>query len=153
MKMTQSLITMIGCTIKQFNQILEEMPSPREIKLATDPKLAYGYAMATHRRFPAGEKAIATSAKYSWYYALNIIKGPFPAGEKVIATSAMFAYNYAAKVIKGRFSTGEDIIATNFWYAILYASDVIKGRWPKGEKTIVTEPYYWELYKRKLSIK
>ena len=48
------------------------------------------------------EGAIAKSAKYSYYYALNVLKTRFEAGEKAIATDVYYSYYYALKILKGK---------------------------------------------------
>ena len=53
------------------------------------------------------EGAISMSAKYSYYYALDVLKTRFEAGEKVIATNTWFSYGYDFYVLKARFEAGE----------------------------------------------
>ena len=113
--------------MKSLNLLLEELPSPREAKLANDPELAYKYTMAIGQRFPAGEKAIATDSMYAYLYAFSIIHGRWPEGEKVIASDPEYAY--------------------------LYARNIIKSRFPAGEKSIATDLWYWRAYKQKFNIK
>ena len=72
------------------------------------------------------EKYIAKSAKYAYYYALDVLKGPFPTGEEAIAKNAGYAYDYAADVLKGPFPAGEAAIAKDHYYAIDYAKNVLK---------------------------
>ena len=71
------------------------------------------YIPANHLRFPEGEPAIATSAEYSYLYAINLLQDRFPAGEAAIATDAECASRYAEHVIKGRFLEAEPAIATS----------------------------------------
>lgn len=83
----------------------------KKVAIANIPKLAYQYAMKIGKRFPEGEKAIATDHMLSYYYARDIIKGPFPEGETAIANHAAYAYLYANHVLKDRFPEGEKTIA------------------------------------------
>ena len=118
--------------MKKLGLLLEELPSEREAKIASNPELAYKYAMAIKGRFPAGEKAIATSAVYSYVYAKNVIKGRWPEGEKAIATSSYYSQGYAA-MIKKRFKLGEPaILASSDTSINAYWHNYVKGFWPEG---------------------
>lgn len=95
------------------------------------------------------ERAIATSAEYSYMYAADVLNGRFPPGEPVIATSARYSYWYATDVINDRFPLGEPAIATNAVYSYQYVRDVIKHRWPPGEPAIAKSAIYTQLYNNK----
>ena len=128
---------------------------PQEVidYIATDPESARDYAKSIqmgpwgHKaakdiiryRFPEGEKAIATSAEYSYDYAA-VIEERFPEGEKAIATEAKWSARYAQYVIEERFPEGEKAIATSAEYSYEYAAYVIQGRFPEGEAAIATDP-------------
>ena len=58
--------------------------------------------------------------KYSYWYAVNVIKGRFPEGEAAIATRAIWSYHYAKYVLKGRFLEGEKSIQMNIIYLFDY---------------------------------
>jgi hypothetical protein len=58
-------------------------------------------------------------------------------GETIIATTPKYAYLYARNVIEGRWVEGEPIIAAEPEYAYMYARDIINGRWLEGELTIM----------------
>ena len=45
-------------------------------------------------------KVISKNAKYSYLYALDILKGRFELGEKVISKDAHYSYYYARNVLK-----------------------------------------------------
>jgi hypothetical protein len=112
-----------------------------EAAIATDPEIAYRYALYVIKgRFPEGEAAIAKASSWATHYAKDVIKGRWPEGEAAIAKDPFFAYKYAKDVIKGRFPEGEAAIATDPGYAYYYAKEVIKGRWPEGEAAITTDP-------------
>ena len=99
------------------------------------------YIPANHLRFPEGEPAIATSAVYSYRYALKVLRGSrFPEGEPAIATSAEYSYYYAKYIIGGgrRFPEGEPAILTNPSYTLLYVKDIMEERFPEGEPIIAT---------------
>ena len=72
------------------------------------------------------EKYIAKSTQYSYYYALDVLKGPFPTGEEAIAKNAGYAYDYAKDALKGPFPAGEAAIAKDEYFASLYAKNVLK---------------------------
>ena len=46
----------------------------------------------------------------SYVYAKDILKGPFKLGEKAIATSADWSFEYSRHVLKKRFKLGESKI-------------------------------------------
>ena len=87
------------------------------------------------------ERAISMSAKYSYFYALNVLKTRFEAGEKSIATDAWCSYRYASDVLNGRFEAGEETIATDAWSSYFYARYLLKGRFEAGEKAILNSEY------------
>ena len=60
--------------------------------------------------WPEAESIILTSAKYSYWYALNVIHNRWPEAEPVIVTDAEYSYYYAFNLIKGRWSEAEPII-------------------------------------------
>ena len=83
---------------------------------------------------------------WSYYYALDVIKGRWEEAETIIAQNAYYAYCYARNVIKGRWEEAESAIATNADYAYLYAKYVVKGKWEEGETVIATQNYYLRCY-------
>ena len=99
------------------------------------PEIAY----IRLEHFPDDERAIdciAKDAKWSYWYAKDILHGRFPAGEPEIAKNAGMSYNYALDVIKGRFPAGEPELAKNIYLAGRYAVDVINGRFRAAEPNI-----------------
>lgn len=88
------------------------------------------------------ERAIATSAYYSYEYATEILKCPFPLGEASIATSGELSYYYAKFILKGPFPMGENAIATDSYYAFTYAQTILKGPFPLGELIIMASGEY-----------
>jgi len=73
---------------------------------------------------------INEDAKYSYYYARDIIKGRWEKGELDISKDAYYSYCYAIEVIKGRWELGEAAISKDARYSSHYAKHVIKGRLP-----------------------
>ena len=61
------------------------------------------------------EGAIAKSAKYSYLYALYVLRNRFEAGEKAITTDAWYSYKYALYVLRNRFEAGEEKILNSIW--------------------------------------
>lgn len=96
----------------------------------------YEYAAQTERRFPRGEHMIATDARISVEYALDILDGPFKLGEPKIATSALASYEYASNVLGGPFKLGEPKIATSADESLAYAVDILGGPFKLGEPAI-----------------
>lgn len=82
----------------------------------------------------------------AYRYARDVLNGRFPAGEKAIATSSKHACDYAIDVLKGRFPAGEKIISDYEQDSWLYAKYVIKGRWPPGEEAIMGGPEFYGPY-------
>jgi len=82
------LVIVLHPEIKQAQEFIDVV--------ATDPKFAVQYAshVLDYSRFPEGEKTIATSAKDSYMYALNIIEGRWKMGEKVIASNPEYKQKY-----------------------------------------------------------
>jgi hypothetical protein len=70
-----------------------------EPAIATSAKYSYNYAMYTNAAFPAGENAMATSSKYAFLYANNVTLKPFPEAEKVIFTDRRYKRNYMLWVL------------------------------------------------------
>jgi hypothetical protein len=110
-----------------------------------NPEKAYLYAIVVLKPlgiigFPRGEDAIATSAKYSYKYAFDVLKNRFPKGEDAIATDAEYSYDYARRVLKPLgikgFPKGEGAIATDAGHSYWYAEFVLEDRFPKGEDAI-----------------
>lgn len=92
-------------------------PTDKEL---TDPYQAYWYAIRVlDGPFPEGEAAIATDARYSYYYAMHI-NGPFPEGEAAIATDPQWASLYARWVLNRRFPEGEPAIVKDPDYSTMY---------------------------------
>ena len=95
-------------------------------------------------KFPVGspeETTIATSSKYSYLYALDVLENRFELGEPAIATESYHSYAYATEITKCRFELGEAAIATNAYHSYLYAKYVIKGRFLIGERAIIQSEF------------
>ena len=81
----------------------------RRDAIMTDPIYIVLYANVLHERIPEGESLIATSAKESYNYAIEVIKGRFPEGEKIILTDPLITYSYVRNIIKDRWLEAEKI--------------------------------------------
>ena len=69
-------------------RILGGAMTPYQKRIYKDPKKAVGWAITYGQRFPEAEPAIATSPKWAYNYAKDVIKhGRWPEGEPAIATS------------------------------------------------------------------
>src|SRR6266851_3388301 len=134
---------------EKYGRNIEELRK-REYLWKHSAKCAFAYACnVIKRRFPEGEAVIATSAAYSYNYAMLVIKGQWlEEGEAAIATSAWDASSYACYIIKGRFPKGEVSITTSAQWSYYYVQDIIKGRFPEGEDIITKDPIYLNLYNK-----
>ena len=75
----------------------------REIEIAkATPKWAYDYVERNGKNKDL-EPIIAKDAKYSYWYAKFVLKGPFPLGEPAIATDEYYSEQYTNKVLKKDF--------------------------------------------------
>jgi hypothetical protein len=81
------------------------------------PEEAYYYARKLKRRYPAGEHIIASNSWASYFYALDIIKGPWKMGEHTISQDPEYATYYATDILKKPFPEGEPAIAMSAGYA------------------------------------
>ena len=82
------------------------------------------------------EKLWARNPKTACLYSCWIIKKPFPLGESAIAKEARYSYWYARDVLGAAFKLGEPAIATDDCYSHWYARDVLKKRFKLGEPAI-----------------
>ena len=86
------------------------------------------------------EHVIATSSKFSFKYASEVLKGPFKLGEPAIAKiakNAKHAYYYSIFILNGPFKLGEPAIATSSAESYFYATQVLKHRFELGEPAIL----------------
>ena len=95
------------------------------------PERAYNHCLENGRNSEL-EKIILTNALYSYYYALQVIKGRWPEAEKIIINNPESTYYYALYVIKGRWTEAENTISTNSEWAYYYAQSIIKGKLPEN---------------------
>jgi hypothetical protein len=93
---------------------------------------------------------IISKSKYSYYYALNILKAPFPQGELAISQSPEISYLYAHDVLHAPFPLGEPAISQTAYYSYSYAKDVLQAPFPLGEPAISQSPEYSYYYARKV---
>ena len=116
--------------------------------VATSAIYSYFYALQVlkGKRFKLGEPAIARDATYSRQYARDILRGPFPAGEPAIATDATESMAYSKYVIKRPFPMGEKAILQNPTTAYQYARHVLLRPWPEAESVIAKSPSASILY-------
>ena len=128
-------------------ELLERIINSKTIEeaeriISTVSHLSYEYAtLILKDRFELGEKEIATSSWYSFYYALKVLNGTrVPIIEKTIAESAQYSFSYARDCLKGRFELGEPEIATDSLLSLYYAFQIMKGRFELGEKEICDHP-------------
>lgn len=116
--------------------------------VATSAGFSYDYALdVLDGRFPLAEKTISASAEYSYKYARDVLKSRFKLGEESIASSAEYSYRYARDVLKSRFKLGEKCIATSSEYSYKYAMDVLKNRFKQAEDIISKHHYYNYMYR------
>jgi hypothetical protein len=101
-----------------------------ESVLAKSAEHAYKYAHMRAEPFPAGEAAIAKSARWSYTYAVDVLMSPFPAGEAAIAADTFRANRYAQEVLKAPFPAGEAAIGKDARSSYYYAQRILKGPFP-----------------------
>ena len=77
----------------------------------TNPDIFWEKYENTPGELKKREAAISKSTKYSYLYALDVLKGPFPAGEAAIAKDAYYAKHYANEVLKADFYYNGKLIA------------------------------------------
>ncbi len=70
------------------------------------------------------EEEALESAKNSYDYARNILKGRFEKGEIAISKDAYYSYLYALNILKGRFEKGEIVISKNAYYSKSYRENI-----------------------------
>jgi len=66
------------------------------------------------------EEEALKSAKDSYFYALDILKGRFEKGENIISEDAGYSCDYARYILNDRFEKGENIISKDAKYSKLY---------------------------------
>ena len=74
------------------------------------PEEAYYKCKNENRRIPELEDVIATDSKYSYRYAINIIKGRWEKGERSISTNSHYSYWYVINIINCPFELGHRAI-------------------------------------------
>lgn len=116
--------------------------------VAKDPEFAFTYARDIIKgEFLLGEDAIATSACYSYFYAIYVLNAPKPsyfdssipisiesmelATEKIHSDTDPRGFYLKLKG-KKRFWKGEKAIASDEYWALQYAHDIIRGPWPEA---------------------
>lgn len=137
---------------EQIYSIFEgEKPWPEgEPMFSVDPEISLAYAKQLRRRFPKGEKVIASRARIE-----DIVKYALMTGRRfVIAESRIFSSSantyirdavskYLRFFIKETLSPElEEKIADEAEWAFIYAKYTIKGPFPKGEAAILASPTY-----------
>jgi hypothetical protein len=104
-------------------RILGGAMTPYQKRIYKDPKKAVGWAITYGQRFPEAEPYIATSPKWAYNYAKDVIKrGRWPEGEPAIAMDPMWAYKYADDILGGRFPEAEPAIAKSPWAGLYLRS-------------------------------
>lgn len=71
-----------------------------ENKVATSPRMSLWYAMRTQKTFPLGEDAIATDARDSFMYAVDILQHRFLKGEPTIQKTEKLWRAYKRHFVK-----------------------------------------------------
>jgi len=66
------------------------------------PEKAYWKAYGAGKQLPELEDIILTCLRYSYRYALNVIKGRWVEAEDIIMTDSYTAYYYAINIIEGK---------------------------------------------------
>jgi hypothetical protein len=119
----------INMTPKELYELANsgsKLTHEQELIIASSAYYSYYYALAVkHGRFELGETAIASNAGYSYSYANIVLKKTrFELGEVSIAANANYSYSYAKFVLCNRFIPGENILFSNIDYLFRYVTDV-----------------------------
>lgn len=110
------------------------------------PKFVWKKYENNPRELKKREAAIAKDARYSYYYARNVLRKPFPLGEPAIAKETSYSHLYAYDVLKKPFPLGEPAIAKDASYSYFYAMDVLEKPFPLGEPVIAEDLNYYKEY-------
>ena len=109
------------------------------------PDQAYYICYYRKRRILELEPIIITDPEYSYFYAINIIKGPFKKGEDIISKDSTRSYQYARDIKKGRFPKGEKSIIKDpklaYWYCKLIINFPLEEAHPVILKSMWKEDY------------
>ena len=139
-------------TLRNYHRDDAKVPPVTKKKLegivATSALYSYFYALEVlkGKRFKRGEPVIACSPTYARQYARDILRGPFPEAEPAIATDATESMAYSKYVIKRPFPMGEKVILENPTTAYQYARHVLLRPWPEAESVIAKSPSASILY-------
>jgi hypothetical protein len=113
------------------------------------PKYAFEYIKINKSTFDVNDdilKIISTSAKCSCKYVqFYWVKIKFPMGEPAIATSARYSYKYAL-YLNEAFPAGEKAILTDPKYTFLYVTLVLGTEFPGAKKMIFSNRRYKKSY-------
>ena len=127
--------------------IKPELVKKIEDSISNDLDAASYYSLNVIKKWPQGEKILATDPKSATNYAARINER-FPEGEKIISNSPNDAIDYAWIILEKPWSESKDVdpkisenaeknIALSAESSFQYAKKVFKGRWKKGEKSIL----------------
>ena len=96
---------------------------------------------------------LKNDAEIATLFARDVLNGRFEEAEDIIATSAKWSYVYAVSVLGNeRFEQGEPAIATDSGYSLSYAFHVLEDRFKMGEPAIRQNEKNWNMYKRQFNI-
>lgn len=113
--------------LHQLVELIRERISHRDYDDATFDNFINAHAQHKNKII----RMIASSAKFSFYYAATTLLAPFPLGEKAISTDAQYSYKYAKEVLGDRFKLGEPVMMDDSYYNDHYTYNVLK---PNGYK-------------------
>lgn len=104
---------------------MNSMDKKKNLKRA---KYLYGIAIKDYKCFAENKNKneidISKDRLYSYYYALNILKGPFKLGEDLISTDAQTSFHYFLFATRERFELGEYAMSTLPTYFLYYCKNI-----------------------------
>lgn len=66
--------------------------------------------------------------------------------ERLISKNSEYSYYYALEILKGRFELGENAISKDSEYSLFYAKEALGERFRLGEKAIIEDTVWFEIY-------
>ena len=119
------------------------------------PRYSYSYALfIVKARWPECESGVLMDPEWSLLYSRDILKRPWPEAEEIIKTVPECCYRYAKEVLKRRWLEAEDIIKKSLSATCDYLSYVVEDHLPEMEKVLKLEGginFHWKYYLSTLS--
>lgn len=102
---------------------------------------AYNECLKQNKNIPELESFIINEAKWSFFYARDIIKKRWEKGENVISQNTEYSYRYSLEIVKKQWLKGEESINKNSEYAYYYVCNIVKKPYEKFHNIILCSAY------------